>query len=408
MRTLHSSHTTKAIRKRERLCTAAALFALDFIFSMSLMNIFLDRDVLRMSTMSRQVISSVLSPNESLSESLTVLENESKSLIFQHYQVLKNVFEFSHQKLKLYFNETFLVTLSTTVKAFWIKYDDVMMLQMSISVDWWLFLLLFQVWWTRFDYKMDGYQISFQFQVGLVRDRVTVDSASLNLKSIKSKACDFICEKFPQNGLTRLDERILLFKHDYKSTNILQVSVWKSTFLMILLTKLKVYLYTSSLFVRICIWWWFCAKVNIDTSLGGRASVKVLYNFFCSKQKSKLESSFLEVKKTARMRRKPQNSKHPSSFTNFTNTLAECLKICQMLTNLTFSVVIKDCAQVCHTWFSIEVVEVQLLKSVFFEGVLSNFVLSLLSLRSFEGKAFFCCHINYDSSLVSRGSRSTF
>lgn len=70
---------------------------------------------------------------------------------------------------------------------------------------------------------MDGYQISFQFQVGLVRDRVTVDSASLNLKSIKSKACDFICEKFPQNGLTRLDERILLFKHDYKSTNILQM-----------------------------------------------------------------------------------------------------------------------------------------------------------------------------------------
>ena len=71
---------------------------------------------------------------------------------------------------------------------------------------------------------MDGYQISFQFQIGLVRDRVVVDSASLNLKSLKSKACEFICEKFPQNGLNRLDERILLFKHDYKSTNILQAS----------------------------------------------------------------------------------------------------------------------------------------------------------------------------------------
>merc|ERR1711899_31897 len=70
---------------------------------------------------------------------------------------------------------------------------------------------------------MDGYQISFQFRVGLVRDRVVVDSASLNLKSLKSKACDFICEKFPTNGLNRLDERILLFKHDYKSTNILQM-----------------------------------------------------------------------------------------------------------------------------------------------------------------------------------------
>ena len=30
---------------------------------------------------------------------------------------------------------------------------------------------------------MDGYQISFQFQIGLVRDRLVVDSASLNLKA---------------------------------------------------------------------------------------------------------------------------------------------------------------------------------------------------------------------------------
>ena len=34
---------------------------------------------------------------------------------------------------------------------------------------------------------MDGYKISFQFQVGLVKDKVTVDSGSLNLKSLKSK-----------------------------------------------------------------------------------------------------------------------------------------------------------------------------------------------------------------------------
>ena len=226
------------------------------------MNIFLDRDVLRMSTMSRQVISSLLLSLQ-MKALLTVLQNKSKSRIFQHCKDWDISCGF--------FNHC---------ESFWIKYD-VMSLQMSISIDWWCYYLLLQVWWTSFDFfKMDGYQISFQFQVGLVRDRVTVDSASLNLKSIKSKACDFICEKFPQNGLTRLDERILLFKHDYKSTNILQVSAWKSTFLMILLTKLKVYLYTSSLFVRICIWWWFCAKVNIDTSLGGRASVKVLYNFF--------------------------------------------------------------------------------------------------------------------------------
>ena len=55
---------------------------------------------------------------------------------------------------------------------------------------------------------MESIEIKFQFQMGLVKDKVTMDSASLNLKSLKSKACDFICDKFPQNGLTRLDERI--------------------------------------------------------------------------------------------------------------------------------------------------------------------------------------------------------
>ena len=172
------------------------------------MNIFLDRDVLRMSTMSRQVISSLLLSLQ-MKALLTVLQNKSKSRIFQHCKDWDISCGF--------FNHC---------ESFWIKYD-VMSLQMSISIDWWCYYLLLQVWWTSFDFfKMDGYQISFQFQVGLVRDRVTVDSASLNLKSIKSKACDFICEKFPQNGLTRLDERILLFKHDYKSTNILQVSTY--------------------------------------------------------------------------------------------------------------------------------------------------------------------------------------
>ena len=167
--------------------------------------------------------------------------------------------------------ETFLVDFSTTCESFWIKYD-VMSLQMSISIDWWCYYLLLQVWWTSFDFfKMDGYQISFQFQVGLVRDRVTVDSASLNLKSIKSKACDFICEKFPQNGLTRLDERILLFKHDYKSTNILQVSIWKSTFLMTIhysktqfLSKNSTFETTHKIFFT---QFWFSILRNLDTKM---------------------------------------------------------------------------------------------------------------------------------------------
>ena len=71
---------------------------------------------------------------------------------------------------------------------------------------------------------VSGVQLSFQFQLGLVRDRVTVDSSELNLKSLKSLACDFIAEKHPANGITRLPERILLFRHCYDSSNILQVS----------------------------------------------------------------------------------------------------------------------------------------------------------------------------------------
>ena len=68
-----------------------------------------------------------------------------------------------------------------------------------------------------------GHQITFQFQLGLVRDRVTVDSNELNLSSLKTMAVTFITEKFPSHGVTRISERVMLFKHDYNSTNILQV-----------------------------------------------------------------------------------------------------------------------------------------------------------------------------------------
>ena len=71
--------------------------------------------------------------------------------------------------------------------------------------------------------ECSGHQLTFQFQVGLIRDKVTVATNDLNLKSVKSLAADFVGEKFPTNGITRLQERILLFRHDYNSTNVLQV-----------------------------------------------------------------------------------------------------------------------------------------------------------------------------------------
>ncbi|XP_059097444.1 serine/threonine-protein kinase D1-like isoform X2 [Tigriopus californicus] len=71
--------------------------------------------------------------------------------------------------------------------------------------------------------ECSGHQISFQFQLGIIRDKVTVDSSDLNLKSLKSMATDFICDKCPSHEITRLPERVLLFRHDYQSSNILQM-----------------------------------------------------------------------------------------------------------------------------------------------------------------------------------------
>ena len=63
------------------------------------------------------------------------------------------------------------------------------------------------------------------FQVGLVRDKIVADANELTLKTIKTLACNFIDEKFPEHGMTRLSERLMIFRHDYNSTNVLQVGV---------------------------------------------------------------------------------------------------------------------------------------------------------------------------------------
>ncbi|XP_017886672.1 serine/threonine-protein kinase D3 isoform X2 [Ceratina calcarata] len=70
---------------------------------------------------------------------------------------------------------------------------------------------------------MEGPEVTFLFQFGLIRDTVTVDSSTLTLKTLKEFACDFINTKCPEHGLNHLFERLLLLKHDYNSTNILQL-----------------------------------------------------------------------------------------------------------------------------------------------------------------------------------------
>ena len=40
----------------------------------------------------------------------------------------------------------------------------------------------------------------------------------------KAMAVTFVNEKFPAHGITRISERIIMYRHDYNSSNILQVS----------------------------------------------------------------------------------------------------------------------------------------------------------------------------------------
>ncbi|XP_076318715.1 serine/threonine-protein kinase D1-like isoform X2 [Tachypleus tridentatus] len=63
--------------------------------------------------------------------------------------------------------------------------------------------------------------ITLFLQAGLVKDTVTVDISELNLKTLKDVACNFIDRKFPDHGLNRLNERLILFRHEYSSENML-------------------------------------------------------------------------------------------------------------------------------------------------------------------------------------------
>ncbi|XP_022252201.1 serine/threonine-protein kinase D1-like isoform X2 [Limulus polyphemus] len=68
--------------------------------------------------------------------------------------------------------------------------------------------------------KVPG-DITLFLQAGLVKDIVTVDISELNLKTLKDVACNFIDRKFPDHGLNRLNERLILFRHEYSSENML-------------------------------------------------------------------------------------------------------------------------------------------------------------------------------------------
>ncbi|XP_045624840.1 serine/threonine-protein kinase D3 isoform X2 [Procambarus clarkii] len=71
--------------------------------------------------------------------------------------------------------------------------------------------------------EVTGADISFSLQHGLIRDTTTVNASQLTLKTLKDRACEFINSKFPDHSLNKLNERLILFRHDYDSPNILQI-----------------------------------------------------------------------------------------------------------------------------------------------------------------------------------------
>ncbi|XP_078452218.1 serine/threonine-protein kinase D3-like [Lampetra fluviatilis] len=65
--------------------------------------------------------------------------------------------------------------------------------------------------------------VSFQIQVGLARENVTMDAAETSLAALKELACSVVDQKFPECGFYGMYEKILLFRHDPQSENVLQL-----------------------------------------------------------------------------------------------------------------------------------------------------------------------------------------
>ncbi|KAM6973634.1 serine/threonine-protein kinase D1 [Aplochiton taeniatus] len=65
--------------------------------------------------------------------------------------------------------------------------------------------------------------ISFQIQIGLSREPVLLDSSDLSLAQVREMACSIVDQKFPECGFYGMYDKIMLFRHDPFSDNILQL-----------------------------------------------------------------------------------------------------------------------------------------------------------------------------------------
>ncbi|XP_041927431.1 serine/threonine-protein kinase D1 isoform X1 [Alosa sapidissima] len=65
--------------------------------------------------------------------------------------------------------------------------------------------------------------ISFQIQIGLSREPVMLDSCDFSLAHVREMACSIVDQKFPECGFYGMYDKILLFRHEPNSENILQL-----------------------------------------------------------------------------------------------------------------------------------------------------------------------------------------
>uniref|UniRef100_A0A8C4PJQ4 protein kinase C n=1 Tax=Equus asinus TaxID=9793 RepID=A0A8C4PJQ4_EQUAS len=65
--------------------------------------------------------------------------------------------------------------------------------------------------------------ISFLLQIGLTRESVTIEAQELSLSTVKDLVCSIVYQKFPECGFFGMYDKILLFRHDMSSENILQL-----------------------------------------------------------------------------------------------------------------------------------------------------------------------------------------
>ncbi|KAM4633549.1 serine/threonine-protein kinase D3-like [Polymixia lowei] len=64
--------------------------------------------------------------------------------------------------------------------------------------------------------------VSFLLQIGLTRETVNLDPSDLSLSAVKELVCSIVDQKFPECGFFGMYDKILLFRHDLNSENILQ------------------------------------------------------------------------------------------------------------------------------------------------------------------------------------------